>query len=388
MKTNRFRGWMLATVAALMMTLPGCSCIKPFEEPVFVDAGNSDTVFVVPMTGDTSKQTGFKSEEFLKKNMVATKRVRVPREWIQQGRKWIFGISPYTGYYIPNARIITVSRAPVTVNWSKEKGGAIWVESSDSVGFSTGIGLTARIAAQDFTDGAGVEHKLSADEAAARFLYNYPSVSKKEGGVVESEVAYHVTADLAIILDKEVKERVQMVFADFAAGFEMDDLRAKKRDIMSAIKDDIVPFFAERGITITTVSNFGGFEYENPKIQEAIDAVFQAQQDKEVAIAEFEAADERKKALKSLGEGKAAQEVEIAKGEAAAIELKADAKAYEAQKLKEQEEFYLRLKELEVQNKWLDTWDGKLPVYMFSSGGKGSNLLLQVPSPKSITPSK
>lgn len=69
----------------------------------------------------------------------------------------------------------------------------------------------------------------------------------------------------------------------------MDLLRAKKREIMDTVKDGkkwtdengkerelvgVVEFFKERGITITTIGQFGGFTYENPEIQKSIDEVF------------------------------------------------------------------------------------------------------------------
>lgn len=353
----------LLCFGVLVMSLTGCNMVmKPFEKPVFVEIGTSHSAYAVPMSGDTTKQKSFQSKEFLNKHMIATKRIRIPRTWVQTGRKWLLGIGPYTGYYQPQVRVIKVDRAPVTVQWSRRKNNAIWVESRDSVGFSTGISLTARIA-----------NNLD----ATTFLYNYPP-SPIETQENDAEVS---VSSLREVLNEEVRARVQKIFSEEAAVENMDELRSKKKEIIHAIENDIVPFFANRGITITTVGQFGGFEYENTKIQEAIDKVFQAQQDKEVAIAEAEAAGERKEALRLKGEGKAAESIEIAKGEAESITLKADAKAYEATKLAESEEFYLKLKDIEVQLEWLEAWDGKLPEFLMSGQG-GSNLLLQVPMPK------
>lgn len=349
-------------MGVLAMSLVGC--MQPFEEPVFVEIGTSHSAYAVPMSGDTSKQKSFQSEDFLNQHMIATKRIRIPREWVQTGRKWFFGLAPYRGYYQPQIRVIKVDRAPETVYWSRRNNNAIWVESKDSVGFSTGISLTARIAN---------------NVDATKFLYNYPPSPIKTKDT-DAEVS---VSSLKEVLNEEVRARVQKIFSEEAAGEDMDELRSKKKEIMQAIEADIVPFFSERGITITTVGQFGGFEYENTQIQEAIDKVFQAQQDREVAIAEAEAAGERKEALRLKGEGKAAESIEIAKGEAEAITLKADAKAYEAQKLAESEEFYLKLKDIEVQLEWLEAWDGTLPQFMMS-GSSSSNLLLQVPTPKNL----
>ena len=94
------------------------------------------------------------------------------------------------------------------------------------------------------------------------------------------------------ILDTEIRARVLSVYADQAAEYTMDELRDKKRELMEAVKADVMPYFRERGITITTIGQFGGFSYENPAIQEAIDRVFEAQQDEEVAVAEAKAAEQ------------------------------------------------------------------------------------------------
>ena len=48
---------------------------------------------------------------------------------------------------------------------------------------------------------------------------------------------------------------------------------------------DNAPEEKERGITITTIGQFGGMTYENTKIQDAIDQVFISQQEKERAAA-------------------------------------------------------------------------------------------------------
>ena len=62
--------------------------------------------------------------------------------------------------------------------------------------------------------------------------------------------------------------------ADFANDVTLSDLLGpRKVELIATVKEDVVPFFAERGIEVTTIGQFGGFRYENPKIQEAIDQV-------------------------------------------------------------------------------------------------------------------
>ena len=83
-----------------------------------------------------------------------------------------------------------------------------------------------------------------------------------------------------------------------------------------------------------------------------------------VAIAESKAAEQRKVAMKLIGEGEAAKTLESRKGEAEGIKLVADAKAYELEKLNENPEAYLALKELEVRQAEIQKWSGQLPTMM------------------------
>jgi len=357
-----------------LAALAGCA----YDVPVFVTIETSETAFNVKLEGEAN-QASLKSEEYLRDNMIATKRVQISHRWVSLGY-WI-----YDGKYIPNERIIVVDRAPETREWvadsnkgTSRRDESIWVESSDSVGFSTGISITARIA----------------DEGdAVKFLYNYPPKSQR---VVKAANRYKddyvvAVAQLADIMDGEVRTKIQEVFAEKAAEYDMDELRSKKTEIIATIREQVIPFFGERGITITAIGMFGGFTYENPQIQLAIDKVFQAQQDEEVAKAESKAAGERKEALKLQGEGQAQREVEIARGKAESVKLEAearaaaitsvaDAKAYELEKLTADPDAYLTLKQLDIEQRRLERWDGQYPRYYLGAGSDaGLNLLLPAP---------
>jgi hypothetical protein len=336
-----------------------------------VTVETSETPFLIQLEG-ANDQTSLKSEEYLKQHMVATKRVQITYRWVKTG----YGAT--NGKYVPNERVIVVDRAPETREWladsnrgTSKSNQAIWVESSDSVGFSTGISITARIQNQD---------------DAVKFLYNYPPKQFREVAVNSGyKDNYHVSvSDLSDIMDSEIRTKIQEVFAEKAAEYNMDNLRAKKNEIITEIRNEVIPFFQERGITITAIGMFGGFRYENPDIQTAIDKVFEAQQDEEVAKAEAKAAEQRKLALQLVGEGQAQQAVEIAKGEAQAIQAVADAKAYELEKLTQNPEAYIALKNIEVEMERLQRWDGKYPVY-YLGGGEGEGLNMFIPSPKIST---
>ncbi|MBA2743727.1 MAG: hypothetical protein H0U43_05380 [Chthoniobacterales bacterium] len=155
-----------------------------------------------------------------------------------------------------------MNRSPVTREWTADaatgtasRNQAVWIESSDSVGFSLGFTCTAFIP----------------EENAAKFLYWYPSGS------------------LTNVMDTELRGRVQQIAAEVAARYPLDDLRAKKQEIADAVRTDVTTFFALRGISVTTIGMFGGMSYENAEIQKSIDGTVIAQQLKVVHEARFAA---------------------------------------------------------------------------------------------------
>lgn len=385
-----------------LLALASIGCRKPYDVPEFHEIGSSHTAFLVPLEGNTKKQKSFESEKFLESHLVATKRVQIPHRWVQTGRMWT------TGHYVDTLRLITVNREPVTREWSADPNTgtsktnqAIWFESRDSVGASTGISCTARI---------------KDDKAAAKFLYNYPAAKSKQSATGQddgqnSSQLTNAGDGLASVMDKEIRAQIQGRISDFATYYPMDSLREHKREMMNYVRhgelpEDIRPqgwkkepgvieFFDSRGIEITTLGQFGGFTYENKKIQDAIDGVFEAQQDEEVAKAETLAQTERNKAIKLAATGKAeaarekaAGDADAAKtraeGESEAIKLVADAKAYEITKAQENWQQYVALKTLEIELKRLDVWDGKYPQSYIGPdlGGLGGQFLIQTPKAK------
>jgi len=331
------------TLIAVAVFTPGCSCIRPYDKPEFQDIAPNETGFLVPMEGDTSEQAMFDSAEKVANMKIATKRVQILHRWVQDGRViWLWGKDK--GHYVGVAKLLKVNRAPVTRQWTAETqtGTAkadqgIWAESKDSVGFSTGFSVTAMIAEKD----------------AALFLYRYQNQS------------------LAVVMDTEIRARVQSVVAEKAAEYDMSDLRERKNDIITSLRADIIPFFGERGITITTVGMFGGFAYENPKVQASIDAVFIAQREKEVAKALMDAQADKNRRIEKEAEAIANKEREVAKGIA-------DGKRAVLAVAKEAAEdpVFLELRKLEVEEARIQKWDGKYPTYLLQTGAGNSPMLM------------
>lgn len=311
----------------------------------------SETAYVVPLEGDTAGQAKFQSEKFLEDKKVAAKRIQITHRWNQTGR-W-----ETQGQWIPNVRLIKVNRSPITREWTAEnnkgtsnKDQAIWVESKDSVGFSMGFTATGYIKEED----------------TSKFLYWYPSTDQNG------------TASLATVMDTEVRARVQQAVSEVAAKYALDILREKKQEMTDAARKDVVEFFAPRGITITTVSSFGGMTYENPKIQESIDSVFIAQQQKNVNLANFEAQQKANERITLAAQATAQAEVTKAEGEAKALLAKAEAASKAGPLL-------FQLRQLEIEQNRVEKWDGKYPVTFFGSG-QGMGMMLNMPAPIAPAP--
>jgi hypothetical protein len=311
-----------------------------YDVPEYVNIEPSQSAFLIPLEGEIKDQVKFASEESLKKAQVAARRVQITHRWLQTGYWW------FNGQYIPNVLLITVDRQPVTREWTADsttgtssKSEAIWVESKDSVGFSAGVTVSSMIKEED----------------AALFLYRYPSGS------------------LAKIMDTEVRARIQAMFSDYSAGWDMSDLRGRKSEIASYIRNDAMPFFRERGITITTIGLTGGFTYENKKIQESIDEVFIAQRKKEINKALLEAQRDANLRITQEADAMAEKEQKIAAGTA-----NGQKKLLEVAQAASKDQTYVELRKLEVEMERVRRWDGKCPTMMM---GSNPSMMLSLPLP-------
>lgn len=338
----------LLTLSALAASLLNVGCIRPYDTPEYVEVKSNETAYVIPLEQGATKGVKFDSEAYLDANKVAIKRVPVPHRWNQTGR-W-----SNVGEWIDTVRVITVDRAPVTRQWeSGEKSkNALWLESADSIGFSTGFSVTALIEESD----------------TSRFLYAYKATS------------------LADVLDSELRARIQSIASGVAASYKMDELRNKKNELIDKIKSDVVPFFKDKGISITTIGQFGGFEYENQKIQDAIDDTFVAQQAKvkNEALLAAQGDANKKIELEAVALAEAARTKAKGEADGKLSVFEAEAKGLQSvnKALAEanQNPALVELKKIDVQKALAEKWDGKLPVW--NMGGAGTpNMLFQAPTP-------
>jgi hypothetical protein len=317
----------LFLLAALMILVCFCctGCIRPYDVPEFQKIEPSQTGFLIPLVGDSSNQGAFDSEEMLLENKVATKEIQIPHRWVQKSRMhWV-------GEWKPSATLIVVERKPVSRSWESGDSSAtsinkaIFGETSDNIGIYVGMNCTAMIEEKD----------------AAKFLYRYNNTP------------------LETIIDTDIKKLVEDRFNIEVAKVTSTDLGIKKGDIIITVREYVVDYFKEYGITITVLGLKEGISFENPAIQEALDKKFESEQDLVIQQNKNEA------------------ELAKAEAEAQAALIKANAEA-EALKIKGEAESQYNsdvassitpeLIEFLIAN----GWDGKLPTIV---GGDATTIL-------------
>ena len=245
----------------MFMVLCMTGCRRPYDTPEFVTIEASQTAFLIPLTGDTTDQASFASEELLEQAKVATKEIQIPHRWVQTGRR------DWKGEWRPSAKLIVVERKPVSRSWNSgdtaaTSQNAIWGETSDGIGIYVGMSCSAQINEED----------------ATKFLYRFNNTS------------------LETIIDNEIKTMVKDEFNRQVSKYTSAELHVNKEAIMSAVKDTVTTYFKEYGITITVLGMNEGLSFENDSIQKAIDEKFASEQklvtqqnENEVAIAKAQA---------------------------------------------------------------------------------------------------
>ena len=341
----------LMLMAVFMIATFGLTgCMKPPIVEKYEDVKNNETAFVVQLEG--KEQAKLNSLESLRKLQVSVKRINISQRHKKTGRMY------WQAKVIPTVTVLKVNRSPVTREWASgatagtsSKNEGIWVESMDSIGFSTGFNCTARITEED----------------AATFLYLYPSDS------------------LATVMDNQIRNEIQAVASEKAAEYKMDDCREKKLDIIQVVREQVIPKFAESGITITTIGMFGGFTYEDEEIQSSINATFVAQQEKVTSKAQLDAQKDKNATIVMAAEGMKNASITKAEGEAQAVVLSAEAKAKsikmvaEAANTAASNPVFLELKKLEVEMERLKVWNGSYPQWVTGDAGGKLGIFVNTP---------
>lgn len=305
-------------ILTLVMCLSLAGCRKPYDKPEFVKISPSQTGFLIPLVGDSTAQSAFESEDLLAEHKVATKEIQIPHRWVQMGRM------NWNGEWKPSAELIVVERKPVSRSWesgdntASSANRAIFGGSSDNIGIYVGMNCTAMIEEAD----------------AVKFLYRYNNTP------------------LESIIDTDIKKMVEDRFNIETSKYTSTELGANKGKIMDAVKEYVIPYFKEYGITITVLGLKEDISYENPAIQDAIDKRFASEQDLEIQ--------------KNKNEANIAK----AEAEAQAMIMLAEAEAKANDLLSQSLNGNL------LEKMYYEKWDGKLPTIY---GGDGMTPIVQVP---------
>ena len=343
---------MMFLLFVMIVTLGIGGCRKPPLVEKYEEVGNNETAFVIQLEGN--KQAKLDSLESLANMQVSTKRINIPLRFKKTGR---YG---WQGIWIPTIKIIKVDRSPVTREWSADestgttrKDEGIWVESRDSIGFSTGFNCTAMVT----------------ENNASTFLYYYPGGS------------------LASIMDSQIRNDIQAVASEVAAKYPMDACREQKLEIISIVREKVIPKFAETGITITTIGMFGGFSYEDEEIQNSINATFVAQQAKVTAKAEYEAQEDKNRTIEKAAIGLKNSAITKAEGAAQSVTIAAEAEAgailavAKAASEANSNPVFLELKKLEVEMARLKVWNGQYPQWLTGGNAEKLGIFVTAPTP-------
>jgi regulator of protease activity HflC (stomatin/prohibitin superfamily) len=171
------------------------------------------------------------------------------------------------------------------------------------------------------------------EKDAAKFLYRYNNTP------------------LETVIDNDIKKLVEDRFNTEVGLIMSTDLAAKKGEVMEKVKTYVINYFKDYGITITVLGLKEGISFENPEIQEALDAKFAS--DQELVIQQ----------------NKNEANIAKAEAEAQAILITAEAQAKSNKILAES------LTDEILAQMYYEKWNGALPsVY----GAYGA--LLQVPT--------
>ena len=305
-------------LVGVMFCLTGC---KPYDKPEYVTIEASQTAFLIPLTGDTTDQAAFSSEELLDQAKVATKEVQIPHRWVQTGRM------ASTVELRAAATLIVVERKPVSRSWESgdtaaTSQNAIWGETSDGIGFYVGMSCSAQINEAD----------------ATKFLYRFNNTP------------------LETIIDNEIKTMVKDEFNKEASKYTSSELHTNKNAIISAVKESVTDYFKEFGITITVLGTNEGFSFENQTIQDAIDKKFASEQElvtqqnlNDVTIAKAQADAEAAKIA--------------AQAEAEVMIIQAEAEAEANRKISESlTSLIIQKMEMENEAAMYEKWNGQVPT--------------------------
>ena len=309
----------------LLLVALSLSACGPYKTPIFVDIAPNETAFMVPLEGNSeSGQAKFMSEDYLNQNKVASKRIEIPQRNVGTG------YMPWSNKWIPTAQVIKVDRTPVVREWTKATdtgtdatNQAFKVESSESIDFWVG----------------GVASSSIHEEDAAKFLY------------------YFAGRPLKDVMDQNVRGMVQKILFDQFSTRTLAQGQKDKNQIFAEAEKEVKAQFASEGVTIDYIGGSEGMTYVDPKVQDAINANFEAQQAQTQAQAQLDAQDKLNQVTVSKAKAEADARVEEGRGE--------------AEYLRQQGEQLAKYPQL-VEKTLADKYQGGVPSTVVNNGQNGN----------------
>lgn len=347
---NKSFGWILGLLALMFAT----GCMKPVKVLDVVEIKPNATAWAIPLdSGSDSGQVKFNSVEFLNQKKVAAKRIMIDKVERQVGRM------PWEIEWIPATRVIAVDRSLVTREWtSDDKTGtstldqAIHVNTMDNIKLHIGITITTSINEDD----------------ASTYLY------------------YHGEKPLADVTDSNIRSFVSKVLSQKVSSMNLSDFQLHQAAIYTDLSDEVIKEFKTKGITVQYVGNAKGWNFDDEKIQQSINASYIAQQDNKTAEMQQNAQKTRNQTtiLVKTAEAQAnldAQEVLnkqlIETSEAQATAARNLLAAKDAAEF--QNQLKINLLTAEAKMKLASVWNGQLPANIIPSD---SPMLMQLGTQK------
>ncbi|HEY1393274.1 MAG TPA: SPFH domain-containing protein [Methylibium sp.] len=249
-----------AITVAMAAMLAGCS--RPYPKDEYLEIGPSETAFLIALDGDTrASQAKLSSIAYLEENKVQAKRIKIPHRIVD-----LCPSAPINHCWQdqPMAKLIKVSRTPVTREWTKDpktgtsaRDEAFHVESNEAIDFTIGASLTAHVS----------------EEGTAKFLFHYA------GKQLEEVMDTNMRAFVSSALSREFGSRSVM------------EARGQKNAIFAKVFQETKDAFEPRGLSLDAFGYAEGMTFSDPKVQEAINRAFEAQANKATAMAQAEAAE-------------------------------------------------------------------------------------------------
>jgi hypothetical protein len=184
-----------------------------------------------------------------------------------------------TNMFVPSTQLLVVDRTPVVRFWvaapnkgTSTKDQGFKVETMDSLAVTVAIVCSGNVKVED----------------APKFLYNFgadnPTGNREDPQVVYASIVKG--RSLAEVMDEIVWGKVQSELAAAFGAHRLEDIVGvgatfSKSEIIKLVQENVIKFFAVRGLTIDYVGFAADLTFE-PEIQDSINRLYVANKNAEM----------------------------------------------------------------------------------------------------------